>query len=465
MSGSLIRPVILSGGVGARLWPISRPEYPKQFAPLINDMSLFAETLKRVSERSIYAAPIIVGNKEHKFLILDALDRVGINDAIILLEPVSRNTGAAAISSAIYDIEADLLHLVMPSDHLIENKSDFHKSVKQAAKVAKNNIILFGIKPQYPATGFGYIVPDKSINNKIYRNKLFIEKPNQEVASDLIAQGAFWNSGMFLYHPKTLCDNARELETNHYEQCHLAIDSAKKDKFFSGITILEESDYAKMESHSFDILIMEKAKNGAVMPCSFGWSDVGSWQSIKDASEQDANENVLIGDVVVRDVKNSYIRSEWQRLSVIGMDSCMVVAAKDSILVAPLERSQEVKELSNDNNKNMSITPKPWGNYEGVTRGKNFLVKHIIIKPNRSISLQKHEHRSEHWIVVSGTAKVECNSEEKIIHANESIFVPKGVTHRLSNPYKTDLEIIEVQTGDYIGEDDITRYEDAYGRV
>ena len=462
---SLIRPVILSGGVGARLWPISRPEYPKQFVTLFNDKSLFVTTLERVSDRSIYAAPIVVGNKDHKFLMLDALDKAGINDAIILLEPASRNTGAAAISAAIYDIDSDLLHLVLPSDHLIENKSEFHKSVKQAAKVARNNIVLFGMKPNYPETGYGYIIPDKAINSGIYRNKLFVEKPNKEKAASLIEQGALWNSGVFIYHPKLLCDNARELETNHYEQCNLSVDYAKPDKFFSGITILEETAYSQMESHSFDILIMEKAKNGAVMPCSFGWSDVGSWQSIKDVSEQDDNENVLIGDVVVRDVKNSYLRSEGQRLSVIGLDNCMVVAAKDSILVAPLERSQEVKELSNDNNKNMSITPKPWGNYEGITQGNNFLVKHIIIKPNRSISLQKHEHRSEHWIVVSGTAKVECNSEEKIINKNESIFVPKGAVHRLSNPYKTDLEIIEVQTGDYIGEDDITRYEDAYGRV
>lgn len=468
-----IRPVILSGGAGTRLWPVSRLQHPKQFVPLIGDQTLFANTLKRVSDRSVYASPIIVGNAEHKFFIIEALEQLGIKDAAILLEPVGRNTAAAAIIAALHaqDSQSDALHLILPSDHLVKDEAAFHASVAKAAQTAGNGFFtLFGITPDRPETGYGYILPGDetghSNTNKIAR---FHEKPDTKGAQDLIKQNALWNSGMFLYSPALLLKEAQHLAPEHYQHCSNAWQEAIPDR---NSIIMNQEAYAAMGNHAFDTLIMERTKQGAVLPCSMGWNDVGSWQALWELADKDKNGNAVSGPAVISDVSSSYIRSTGPAIAVLGMQDCMVVATKDAVLVAPHARSQEVKALlseieSRDSDLATTHTcvPRPWGTYENIARGKNFQVKHIVVKPGRSLSLQMHHHRAEHWIVVAGTARVECGDMEKLVFPNESVFIPQGAKHRLSNPGKVDLQLIEVQSGEYLREDDIIRYDDMYGRV
>jgi len=467
----IIRPVILSGGSGTRLWPVSRSHYPKQFAPLLNDRSLFEATLKRVANRNTYAAPFIICNSEHRFFVLEILDRLGIADATILLEPIGRNTAAAALVTALYEKEPDMLHLVMPSDHLVGDETAFHAAVQQAAHAARGgHIVLFGITPSYAETGYGYILKDGPIaGSAVHKITLFTEKPDAARAQTLLEQGALWNSGMFLYAPSVVLSEAKTLALEHYKKCATAVQNIKTDY---RCLLLGEADYATMQNPAFDTLIMEHTKRGAVLPCSMQWSDVGSWQALWQLCAKDANGNASVGPVVTQEVKGSYIHSEGPAVAVLGMEDCLVVATKDAVLVAPRSRSQDIKSLLTaleNNHKEIATThvcvPRPWGTYENIAEGKNFKVKHIIVKPGRSLSLQMHHHRAEHWVVVAGTAKVECDGVEKIIHANESIFVPKGATHRLSNPGEIDLQLIEVQSGDYVGEDDIVRFEDIYGRA
>jgi len=466
----MIRPVILSGGSGTRLWPVSRGHYPKQFAPLIHDKSLFETTLERVSNRAYYGAPIIVCNSEHKFFVLDTLDNLGITDATVLLEPVGRNTATAALVAALFDT-SEALHLVMPSDHLIADEEAFHSAVKQALRAAiDGSIVLFGITPLYPETGYGYIVPETSANgSSVHRIRLFVEKPDTLRAQTLITEGALWNSGMFLYAPKILRDEAKTLAPHHIEKCEAAVRNIKLDH---RCLLLGQDDYTSMQSHSFDTLIMEHTKRGAVLSCSMEWSDMGSWQAMWQIAPKDTNDNACMGQVITQETKSSYIRSEGPAIAVLGMEDCLVIATKDAVLVAPRARSQEIKSLLStveSNHKQIATThvcvPRPWGTYENIAEGTNFKVKHIVVKPGRSLSLQMHHHRAEHWVVVAGTARVECDGVEKMIFPNESIFVPKGSTHRLGNPGKIDLQLIEVQSGDYVGEDDIVRFEDVYGRA
>lgn len=465
-----IRPILLSGGSGTRLWPVSRRQYPKQFAPLLGEESLFATTLQRMGDRSRYTPPVIIANTEHKFFILEALEHLRITDAIVLLEPQGRNTAAAAIIAALHEQDKDMLHLVMPSDHLIGDEAAFHAAVAQASAQAQSDIVLFGIKPDRPETGYGYIIPDGAIgDSKVRRIALFSEKPDQANAAALIARGALWNSGIFLYKPDILRGEAERLAPEHTKLCAAAL----QDGVFDGrCTILAESAYGRMENHAFDTLIMEHTQRGAVLPCAMGWNDVGSWEMIWQLSGKDARGNAIIGPVVAQDTQNSYIRSDGPVVAVLGMEDCMVVATKDVVLVAPRARSQDIKTLlpkvearHEDIAATHTCVPRPWGTYENISQGKNFRVKHIVVKPGRSLSLQMHHHRAEHWVVVEGTANVECEDVEKIVFPNESVFVPRGAKHRLSNPGKVDLHLIEVQSGDYLNEDDIVRFEDMYGRV
>lgn len=468
-----VRPVILSGGSGTRLWPISRQQFPKQFAHLLGDMTLFEATLRRVSDRNRYAAPLIVGNREHKFFILEALAHLGITDATVLLEPMGRNTAAAAVTAAMEDAasETPLLHLVMPSDHIVTQQQAFDDAVAAAASVALDGkLVLFGITPDRPETGFGYIVPGAALpGSNVRAIALFREKPNHAGALELMKQGALWNSGMFLYAPQTLLKEVATLAPQHATLCREALEGATTH---GQCRELAEAPYKALDNAPFDTLIMERTSDGSVIPCSMGWSDVGSWQALWEVAEKTEGENTLIGPVVAKDVSSSYIRSQGPVVAVMGMENCMVVATKDAVLVAPSSRSQEVKTLLStveESHAHLAVShvkvPRPWGTYEGIAEGKNFLVKHIVVLPGRSLSLQMHHHRAEHWIVVAGTAKTECNGVEKMVYPNESIFIPRGATHRLSNPGKADLQIIEVQSGDYLGEDDIVRFEDVYGRV
>ncbi len=473
MSTTMIRPVILSGGSGTRLWPISRQQFPKQFAHLMGDMTLFEATLKRVADRTRYTAPLIVGNIEHKFFILDELARLKITDATILLEPMGRNTAAAAIVSALYDesVGDNTLHLVMPSDHIVTDPKAFDAAVAEAAPIAATGkLVLFGISPDHPETGYGHIIPGAQIaGSKVRVIDMFREKPDHAGALALMEQGALWNSGMFLYSPAALLAEAHTLAPEHVALCKESLEKAEDSR---GCKELAASAYTPLKNSPFDTLIMERTQHGSVLPCSMGWSDVGSWQALWEVSEKSADQNALIGPVFAHDVKSSYIRSEGPAVAVMGMEDCMVIATKDAVLVAPSNRSQDVKKLLasvEESHAHLAMShmkvPRPWGTYEGIAEGKNFLVKHIVVLPGRSLSLQMHHHRAEHWIVVAGTAKTECDGVEKMVYPNESIYIPRGAKHRLSNPGKADLQIIEVQSGDYLGEDDIVRFDDIYGRV
>ena len=469
-----IRPVILSGGAGTRLWPVSRQRQPKQFVPLLGEECLFSVTLRSVSDRAVFGAPMIVGNVEHKFLILDVLERLNIKDAIIVLEPMGRNTAAAAIIAALADEEADedLLHLVMPSDHVITDQAAFRQAVLRAAESARTGtFVLFGIKPSYPETGYGYIMAGSpTVVPTVLRLDAFKEKPDEARARDLIHQGALWNSGIFLYAPKTLCAEAETLAPVYLEPCRAALKLGHMDL---RCLILDSESYRTVPSEPFDRVIMEHTTHGAVVPCDMGWSDVGSWQALWQMAEKDDRHNMMSGPVVTHEVSRSYIRSDGPTVAVLGLDDVMVVATKDAVLVAPRARSQDVKSLVSAVEKTDHPTSaiehpqvlRPWGSYEGIAAGSHFQVKHIVVRPGRSLSLQMHHHRAEHWIVVAGTAKVECGEMEKLIFPNQSIFIPQGTPHRLTNPGKIDLHLIEVQSGDYVGEDDIVRFEDVYGRV
>jgi mannose-1-phosphate guanylyltransferase/mannose-6-phosphate isomerase len=465
-----IRPVILSGGSGTRLWPVSRTKAPKQFVPLIGDENLFAATVRSVADAAHFAPPMIVGNSEHKFLIHDALDSAKIEDATVLLEPVGRNTAAAALAAALTEKDSEVLHLVRPSDHVITDPKAWNTALAQAQPAAEaGSIVLFGIKPDYPETGYGYIKPGKATDfANVSQIEAFKEKPDAASAASLISSGALWNSGIFLYSPKTLIEEATRLAPEMLKQIQDALGKAGGDA--RGLT-LDAKLYGAIASEPFDRVFMERTARGAVVPCSIGWSDVGSWQALWQAGDKDADGNATTGSVVTQDTTNSYIRSEGPAVAVLGMKDVAVIATKDAILVTPRARTQDVKSLvaaveqaSSTLAQEHPKARRPWGAYETVARGSHFQVKHITVVPGRSLSLQMHHHRAEHWIVVAGTAKVEIDNVEKLVFPNESVYIPKGATHRLTNPGKVELHLIEVQSGDYLGEDDIIRFADNYGR-
>ncbi|MFA4995081.1 MAG: mannose-1-phosphate guanylyltransferase/mannose-6-phosphate isomerase [Bdellovibrionales bacterium] len=473
----LVRPVILSGGSGTRLWPVSRKHYPKQFAPLLGNESLFTETLKRVGDRAQFAAPLVVGNVDHRFLMLDCLEQLGIKDAIIFLEPLGRNTAAAALIAAIAEEKTakkggkKVLHLVMPSDHVIADKAAFLRALDTARPAAEEGkLVLFGITPSRPDTGFGYILcSDKTAHAGVNKIEKFCEKPAENVAKELIDKGAVWNSGIFFYDPAVLLKEAERLMPDDLALCRKALDKAQND--FTGIK-LSETLYAKLGNQPFDRAIMEKTDKGAAVACDMGWSDLGSWEALWQIEKKDDQKNAVIGPVVLRNTEGCYIRSYGPTVATMGVSDLAIVAMKDAVLIAPRAYSQEVRELADDvSNTKKSLAldhprvMRPWGSYEGIALGEQFQVKHIIVAPKRSLSLQMHHHRAEHWIVVAGTAEVQCGDTKKTVLPNESVYIPIGAKHRLRNPGDVDLQLIEVQSGDYLGEDDIVRFEDAYGRV
>jgi mannose-1-phosphate guanylyltransferase/mannose-6-phosphate isomerase len=466
-----IRPIILSGGSGTRLWPVSRTKAPKQFVPLIGDENLFTATVRSVASSALFTDPLIVGNGEHKFLIHDALDSVKITDAKVIFEPEGRNTAPAAVVAALVEKESDILHLVRPSDHVITDLKAWHAALAQAIPAAQaGSIVLFGIKPDYAETGYGYIVPGPAqAFDNVKQIASFKEKPDAGTAASLMASGALWNSGIFLYLPRTLIEEAKKLAPQMLAQVQEALAKGQSD---ARGTTLDAQSYAAVASEPFDRVFMERTSVGAVVPCSMGWSDVGSWQALWQTASKDADGNVASGSVVTQDTTNSYIRSEGPAVAVLGMKDVAVIATKDAILVTPRARTQDVKTLVAAVEKTHAPLaqehPKarrPWGAYETVARGSHFQVKHITVLPGRSLSLQMHHHRAEHWIVVAGTARTECDGVEKLVFPNESVYIPKGATHRLSNPGMVELHLIEVQSGDYLGEDDIVRFADNYGRA
>jgi len=464
----MINSVILAGGVGSRLWPLSRKLYPKQFQNLVNEDSLFQNTLQRLNELDINKN-IIVCNNEHRFIVAEQLHQIDKNGEIIL-ETEGKNT-APAIALAAFNSQDDDILLVLPSDHHIKDIQAFQQTIKKAIPYAKKDyFVTFGIKPTSAQTGYGYIKGSDVLEEEIYKIDKFVEKPDKKTAQKYLKEGSYtWNSGMFMFKASTYLKTLKEQENLMFNFVQQSFESAVKDLDF----IRPEKKYwEKIIGNSIDYAVMEKVDNAIVVSLDCGWSDLGAFDSLYELQEKDKNNNIILGDVINFNTTNSYINATNRLVATIGLNDCLVVETKDSVLVANKNNAQDIKKVVQQlekNNRDEIITHKkvyrPWGCYESMSDKKHYQVKHIFIKSGAKLSLQKHKKRAEHWVVIKGIANVFLDLEEKILKENESIYIPMGSVHSLENKQKEDLEIIEVQTGDYFGEDDIERLEDIYGRI
>ena len=465
-----IVPVVLSGGSGTRLWPLSRAALPKQLLPLVSDKSMLQETLNRLSGWASIAKPVVVCGNDHRFLVAEQLRELGIEPAEIILEPIGRNT-APAIAAAAMAIE-DGLMLVLPADHVIADIKAFEQAVIKAAVAAEQGMLVtFGIQPSGPETGYGYIQAGSAIESASgsFKVSRFVEKPDLQTAEKYVSSGDyFWNSGMFLFKPSVYLSELSKYHPEMVEQVKVSFENRYKDLDFCR---LEEKSFSACPSESIDYAVMEKTELAAVVPVDMGWNDVGSWTALLEVQDKDCDGNVLRGDVYVNDVTDSLIRSESRLVAVIGVENLLVVETSDAVLIAHKDRAQDVKKvvdhLKAAKRKEHEVHARayrPWGWYEGIDAGERFQVKRIMVKPGQSLSLQMHHHRAEHWVVVSGSAMITVDGNTKLFSENESTYIPIGSTHRLENPGKLPLHLIEVQSGSYLGEDDIVRFQDTYGR-
>ena len=473
----MIKPIILSGGVGARLWPLSREHLPKQLMPLLSgEHSLFQKTLLRVSSIQDTAPPIIVCNENHRFMAAAQIQEIGMTCAEIILEPAGRNTCPAIAVGALAALkdgdDPDLL--VLPADHLIRNDALFAERVQKGTELASaGNIITFGIVPDRPETGYGYIRKGEDIQGFadcgacVVRE--FSEKPDYEKACNYVKSNEYlWNSGMFMFRASVFIDELARFSPQILKACRESYEKATKDLDF---TRLEESSFMSCPNISIDYAIMEKTPRTVVIPLEAGWSDVGNWLSLHEVSEKDENRNAITGDVFLEDVRNCFIHSENRLIAALGIEDLIIIDTKDALLVSSIDRAQDVKLIVNKLKEKMrdevlfhSRTYRPWGSYENIDAGERFNVKRITVNPGAALSLQMHHHRAEHWIVVRGTALIIKGEEEFLLHEDQSTYIPLGTQHRLENPGKIPLELIEVQSGSYLGEDDIRRFVDNYGR-
>jgi mannose-1-phosphate guanylyltransferase / mannose-6-phosphate isomerase len=468
-----IYPVILSGGSGTRLWPLSRTLYPKQLLPLLSERSLLQEAALRVTDAR-FAAPVIVANDEHRFIVAEHLRAAGIRPQAIVLEPVGRNTAPAIAVAAMVlgALDKNALMLVMPSDHAIADVPAFLAAVDCAAVAARaGRLATFGIAADRPETGYGSLRHGAPIAlaDGAFEVEAFIEKPDAAHAQSYLAAGDYsWNSGIFLF-PAALF--LAELEARHaatVAACRQALDQAKRDLDFLR---LDGTAFAAAENTSVDYAVMEHSTHVAVIPVDMGWSDIGTWDALWLISSKDTAGNVSQGDVIVEDARNCYLRAEHGLVAALGVDDLVVVATADVVMVAPRDRAQDVKRLvtrlERDGRSETAAHPlvhRPWGSFRSIHNGDRVQVKHITVKPGAKLSLQMHHHRAEHWVVVQGTAKVVRGKEELVLHEDQSTYIPLGTPHRLENPGKIPLHVIEVQSGSYLGEDDIVRFDDTYGR-
>ena len=471
---SQVIPVILSGGSGTRLWPVSRKLYPKQFIPLRNDRSLFQDTVARIIAlgEGIQSA-IIVCNDEHRFMAAEQLRQEGVSDADIVLEPVGRNTAPAIGLAALCALQRDndAIILVLPADHILDQQDLFKQAITLAAELsAKEQLVTFGITPTRPETGYGYIKSGAAItNNGGYQVDKFVEKPALNQAQAYLESGEYsWNSGMFMFKASTLMSELAKYEPEMEACVKAAYGSQQKDLDFVRI---DKEAFSSCKSESIDYAVMENTDNAVVVPLASEWNDVGSWHALWESSQQDENKNALTGDVLLEDCHGCYVHSSNRLVTAVGMQDTVIVETADAVMVAPRNQSQHVKQIANAlksaNREESEIHRKvyrPWGDYESIDNAERFQVKRITVKPGERLSLQKHHHRAEHWIVVSGTAMVTCDDKEFLLSENESTYIPIGAVHRLENPGKIPLELIEVQSGTYLGEDDIERFDDKYGR-
>ncbi len=469
-----ITPVILSGGSGTRLWPMSRESYPKQLLPLSSDHSLLQETASRINEPEQFTAPMVVCNAEHRFVVAEQLNQLNINPQAIVLEPVGRNTAPAAAVAALMLLKTDpnALILLLPSDHAIADKKAFQRAAAIAAQAtADDYLVTFGVKPDRAETGYGYIHIGSPLkgHSGCFSVGEFVEKPDAPTATRYLATGSYyWNSGMFLFSAKAFIAELEQLEPEIVKACKASIDSAETDLDFVRI---DEQAFALCPSKSIDYAVMEHTAHAAVIPVEIGWNDVGSWGALWDIGSKDGANNVVLGDVSIFDTQNSYIRSEGPLVTSLGIENLVVVATEDAVLVASKDRAQDVKTivefLKSRGREEATSHPRvyrPWGYYQTVHDGERFQVKRITVNTGASLSLQLHHHRTEHWIVVNGTANVRKGDDEFVLNENESTYIPTNTVHRLTNHGKVPLNLIEVQSGSYLGEDDIVRYEDNYGR-
>ena len=466
----MIAPIILSGGSGTRLWPLSRKLHPKQFINLVNDTTLFQDTILRLPKD--IADPLIICNEEHRFLAAKQLRQINRKSNGIILEPIGKNTAPAITLAALKFINngEDPLLLVLSADHLIQNINTFHQSIKTAGELAeKNKLVTFGIVPDKAETGYGYIKADIDSTADYYNIQSFTEKPSQEDAQKYLDSGNYlWNSGMFMFKASIYLQELEKFEPEILASCKKSCQTEYKDKDFIR---LNKDEFYQCPEQSIDYAVMEHTKDGVVVPLDANWSDIGSWDALWDAKNKDSNGNVSKGDVILNGVKNTYTYSSNRLVSAIGVSDLVIVDTQDALLIADKNHSQNIKDIVNQLKKenrseaeNHRKVLRPWGYYDSIDVDDGFQVKRILVNPGAKLSLQKHQHRAEHWVVVKGIATITRGDDVFVLKENQSTYIPKGEVHRLENTEEIDLEIIEIQTGDYLGEDDIIRLEDDYQR-
>jgi len=466
-----ISPVIMCGGSGTRLWPLSRAQFPKQFQPLIGNDSLLQETLNRLPKQCVN--PLFICNEEHRFLLAEQIRQIDIHNHTILLEPEGRNTAPAVALAAFKAMENDenALLLVLASDHAIKNEQAFHQAIDDATEAALDDkLVTFGIVPTHAETGYGYIKKGVLQCDKSFIVDKFVEKPNKDVAEEYLASGDYlWNSGMFIFKASRYLEELKIYRPDIYQSCQNAINNVTEDLDFLRP---DKSEFLACADESIDYAVMEKTNDAVVVPLAAGWNDVGSYSALWECCEQDAQNNVIKGDVIVENSSNSYIHSQSRLVSTVGINNLVIVETPDAVLVANKDEVQQVKKivekLKSAGREEVQLhreAYRPWGKYDSIDSGDRFQVKRITVNPGAKLSVQMHHHRAEHWIIVSGTAKVTLDDETVLLSENQSTYIPIGVVHALENPGKLPLEMIEVQSGSYLGEDDIVRFEDRYGRA
>ena len=478
----MIIPVILSGGTGSRLWPMSRELNPKQFLSLYGEQTMLQETMARLEGVTDLAAPIIVCNEEHRFMVAQQMSDLGVIVDKIILEPIGRNTAPAIAAAAEYINEKedckDAVMLILAADHIIKDTIEFHHVIEAGARIAEQGqLVTFGIVPHKAETGYGYIKRAEAISKNeqskekdAYRVERFVEKPDLDTAQKYFTSGEYyWNSGMFMFKASTILNELKELSPQIFQAVKKAVSNGVKDLDFCR---LDNESFTSSPSDSIDYAVMEKTDKAVVLPLDAKWNDVGAWSALWEVKERDENGNVFHGDILHHDVTNSYIHADDRMVAVVGVDNCVVVETADAVLVVDKDRSQDVKNIVNQLKATQreevllhQRVYRPWGSYETLEETARFKVKRIIVNPGAKLSLQMHHHRAEHWVVVKGTAKIVCGDKEFMLTEDQSNYIPLGTQHRLENPGVIPLEIIEIQTGAYLGEDDIVRFDDNYGRV
>ena len=467
----MIVPVILSGGSGTRLWPLSRRQYPKQFISLMYETTLFQDTLIRLPEGA--SDPLIICNEEHRFIVAEQLRQINISIKGIILEPIGKNTAPAIAIAAMSLLtkSEDPVMLVLSADHLIENNKKFHNSIEVASKLAKQGkMVALGVQPNKPEIGYGYIEINDSEKNEYYKIISFTEKPTLEISQKYIDSGSYyWNSGIFIIKASAYLNELKKYEPEIYSICKKSYDSSTKDLDFIR---LDKKEFDKCPDKSVDYAVMEKTKNGIVVPFDGHWSDIGTWEALWDSKTKDKKNNYIKGDAMLNEVKNSYIYSSNRLVAVNDLSDLIIIDTQDALLVSSKKGSQNIKNIVQKLNQDNRIESdshrkvfRPWGYYDSVDSGQRFKVKRIFVNPGAKLSLQKHKKRAEHWVVVKGVALITCGERVFQLKENQSTYIPKGEVHRLENPDTVPLEIIEIQTGEYLGEDDIIRLEDDYDRV